>query len=106
LRVLLADQGFPPPTLQAELSTPSGEFVARVDFLFEAERVVIEFDGESKYGDHADGAAGAVVAEKWREDRIRELGYVVVRISWADLAHPKRTAARIRAAFERAARSR
>jgi very-short-patch-repair endonuclease len=100
LRVLLADYAFPPPTLQAQLSTGAGEFVARVDFLFEDEKVVIEFDGESKYGE--DGAE--VVAEKWREDRIRELGYVVVRVSWSDLATPKKTAERVRAAFERAAR--
>ena len=63
--------------------------------------MVVEFDGQTKYGD---GAVGTVVAEKWREDRIRELGYIVVRVSWTDLAHPKRTAQRIRAAFERASR--
>ncbi|HYU86030.1 MAG TPA: type IV toxin-antitoxin system AbiEi family antitoxin domain-containing protein [Kribbellaceae bacterium] len=102
LRVLLADHGFPLPTLQAQLSTATGEFVARVDFLFDDAKVVIEFDGESKYGE--DGAE--VVAEKWREDRIRELGYVVVRVSWSDLATPEKTAERVRAAFERAARRR
>ncbi len=101
LRVLLADHGFPSPALQAELRASDGEFVARVDFLFPDERVVVEFDGETKYGD---GPADAVIAEKWREDRIRELGYVVVRISWSDLAHPSRTAQRIRQAFARASR--
>ena len=79
LRVLLANEGLPPPTLQATLVAADGEFVARVDFLFEDERVVVEFDGQTKYGD---GAAETVVAEKWREDRIRELGYIVVRVSW------------------------
>ena len=101
LRVLLANEGLPPPTLQATLVAADGEFVARVDFLFEHERVVVEFDGQTKYGD---GAVETVVAEKWREDRIRELGYIVVRVSWADLAHPKRTAQRISAAFKRASR--
>jgi putative AbiEi antitoxin of type IV toxin-antitoxin system len=101
LRVLLADQGLPTPVLQAELLEPAGTFVARVDFLFPDERVVVEFDGETKYGDRP---ADAVIAEKWREDRIRELGYIVVRISWSDLAHPKRTAERIRRAIDRARR--
>ena len=84
MRVLLAGQGFPPPVLQAELTASDGDFVARVDFLFPDERVVVEFDGETKYGD---GPAEAVIAEKWREDRIRELGYIVVRVSWSDLAY-------------------
>jgi hypothetical protein len=36
--------------------------------------------------------------EKRREDRIRELtGWRCIRITWADLFHPERTAARIRA---------
>ncbi len=73
-----------------------GNLVGRVDFLFADERVVVEFDGETKYGA---GAADVVVAEKWREDRIRELGYLVVRVCWDDLERPSLTAKRIRQAF-------
>ncbi|MGI8946590.1 MAG: hypothetical protein ACR2FV_01125 [Ornithinimicrobium sp.] len=37
------------------------------------------------------------------EDRLRELGYEVVRLTWQDLADPGGVHAKIRAAFARAA---
>lgn len=101
-RVLFARQGLPTPVLQQEFSDADGELVGRVDFYFADERTIVEFDGQVKYGRDGAAAAAAVVREKLREDRLRELGYEVVRITWADLAHPERTAARIRAAFARA----
>lgn len=105
-RVLFAQQGLPSPDLQVDIRDPRGEFVGRVDFLFAAERTIVEFDGLVKYGAGSEVAASVVIAEKQREDWLRELGYEVVRITWADLAHPERTAARIRAAFARARRRR
>lgn len=99
LRVLMARRGLPAPELQAEVRDRGGQLVARVDFLFPAERLVVEFDGEAKYG----GDGTVVVAEKWREDRIRELGYGVVRAGWSDLDMPVRTSRRISAALTRAA---
>lgn len=42
-------------------------------------------------------------AEKAREDRLREVGYEVVRLTWADLDHPERVRAKILAAFARSA---
>ncbi|HEX6444588.1 MAG TPA: type IV toxin-antitoxin system AbiEi family antitoxin domain-containing protein [Streptosporangiales bacterium] len=100
-RVLFAQQGLPTPVLQREMYDARGELIGRVDFLFAAERTIVEFDGLIKYG--RDGnASNAVVREKLREDALRELGYEIVRIVWADLAHPARTAARVRAASARA----
>jgi hypothetical protein len=81
LRVLMANAGLPTPELQAELYDEERRLVGRVDFLFEDQRVIVEFDGETKYADD-DGTI--ILAEKWREDRLRELGYLVIRISWAD----------------------
>jgi len=94
LRVLMANHGLPTPTLQAEIRDPTGLLVGRVDFLL-AGRLIVEFDGAEKYG----GTASAVLAEKWREDRLRDCGYRVVRTSWADLDQPGATAARIRRAL-------
>ena len=93
LRVLMANHGFPPPELQAEIRDETGRLIGRVDFLLPG-RLIVEFDGALKYGDTAD----AVLAEKWREDRLRACGYRVVRVSWADLAQPRATADRIRGA--------
>ena len=56
------------------------------------------FDGMVKY---ADGSSVVLVQEKAREDRLRAQNLQVVRITWADLAHPARTAMRIREAFAR-----
>jgi very-short-patch-repair endonuclease len=71
--------------------------VARVDFLV-GDRVVVEFDGRVKYG--MDGRPEeALWAEKQREDRLRELGLVVVRIVWADLQRPEVIVQRVLAAL-------
>lgn len=101
LRVLLADLGLPAPVLQAEIRDASGALVARVDFLLESWRIVIEFDGAIKY---AGSGADALIAEKRREDRIRDLGYEVVRVMWADLAEPAELVGRLRRAVVRSRR--
>lgn len=84
---------------QVRIADRDGRFVARVDFLLEELGVVVEFDGAVKY-EGADGRQ-ALVAEKRREDRLRELGYGVVRVTWEMLFHP----ARIQTAIEAAARA-
>lgn len=58
--------------------------------------VLVEFDGRTKYA-----GAGDLFAEKWREDRLRELGYQVVRITWEDLAQPQVIRQRVLAAISR-----
>jgi hypothetical protein len=85
LRVALADFGLPAPLPQAEIRDDRGVLVARVDFLFEQYGVIVEFDGAVKYGE---GGRAALIAEKVREDRLRDLGYQVVRVTWADLKTP------------------
>jgi len=95
-RIVLRALGLPLRT-QAEIRDEQGRFVARVDFLV-GDRCVIEFDGAMKYGG-AEGQA-ALVREKRREDRLRELGYRVIRLTWDDLARPETVLARIRAALD------
>lgn len=107
-RVIMVEQGLPVPELQVEIAGPDG-FEARVDFLWQDAMVVGEFDGAMKYGRSlrpGEDLGEAVFREKIREDRLRELGYIVVRWVWADLLHPERLAARIRRALEIAANSR
>jgi hypothetical protein len=90
--------GLPAPELQVAVHDALGDLVGVVDFLFRQHWTIVEFDGALKYDDRTD-----LVAEKRREDRLRALGYEVVRLTWADLAHPDRVLAKIRAAFARAA---
>jgi len=93
LRVLLADQGLPAPELQIEIRDAAGRLLGRVDFLV-AKSLVVEFDGAQKYGSSRD-----LVAEKWREDRIREQGYAFARVGWPDLELPVATGRRLHQAL-------
>lgn len=77
---------------QVSLSDDEG-FIARVDFLV-GDRVVVEFDGAIKY-DGLDGKR-ALMEEKRREERLRDAGFRVVRVTWADLTRPAVLVARIR----------
>lgn len=95
--------GVPAPVPQYEVRDAAGRVVARLDFAWPHLRVWLEFDGRIKYVDHLrDGetVVDAVVREKERESRICELtGWRCIRITWADLARPSATVARILAAL-------
>lgn len=91
--------GITQPTPQVELRDEWGVVWARLDFLIEGAGVVIEIDGMSKYEDIRD-----LHAEKRREDRLRELGYEVVRLTWSDLGNPALVLRKVTAALERARR--
>jgi hypothetical protein len=103
-RVQFERIGLPRPRLQVPVVV-AGAAEDRVDFLFEEERTVVEFDGRVKYGRLlAPGvdAGDAVWREKLREDRIREQGFGFVRTVWADLYRDDVVRKRIRQAFDRA----
>lgn len=96
-RLLLGGLGLDFRT-QVDIRDAAG-FVGRVDFLVEG-RIVVEFDGLSKYAG-ADGRE-ALAREKAREDRLRALGFEVVRLTWSDLGRPERVARLVREARARA----
>lgn len=95
LRVLLYNHGFPAPDLQVEYHDRGG-FIGRVDFAFPEFRTIVEFDGAVKY---AGATEEALVREKVREDRLRALGFAVVRSVWSDLDHPAYLLDRLHSAF-------
>jgi hypothetical protein len=106
LRVQFDRIGLPRPQLQVPIGFNDG-MQDRVDFLFEEEQTVAEFDGQVKYGrllapDQEPGTA--VWHEKIREDRIRDLGYEFVRSVWADLYRDDAARFRYRRAFKRSRR--
>ena len=108
LRLILADQGLPAPVLQIRVLDRDGVLVGRVDLGYPDLGVLIEFDGMVKYRKpFRDGERpeDVVIAEKRREDRLRSLGYTVVRFVWSDLADPAAMAATVRAALEQGART-
>jgi hypothetical protein len=89
----------PAPTLQHEVH--DGErFVGRTDWGWPKLRGLGEFDGKVKYGrllrDGQDPGE-VVFREKQREDDLREVtGCWMIRLVWADLDRPARTAQRLR----------
>ncbi|MBO0829668.1 MAG: type IV toxin-antitoxin system AbiEi family antitoxin domain-containing protein [Streptosporangiales bacterium] len=101
-RLAMSDAGLPAPELQVDICDRFGTLVGRVDFLFPEQNTIVEFDGKVKYDGTYGEPSDVVYEEKLREDRLREMGYEFVRITWADLGNPARLAARIRHAFARA----
>jgi very-short-patch-repair endonuclease len=99
-RLRFAEQGLPRPRLQVVVGDEHGP-VARTDFLWDEERTVGEADGRLKYGDDP----AALWEEKLREDRLRDLGFEVVRFGWSEALHrPEQLADRVRRAFARGRR--
>ena len=107
-RCWFASLDLPAPELQVEIFDQRHRFVARVDFLLQG-RTICETDGRAKYlgednysgGDEPGG--NALWAEKQREDRLRELGFEVVRGYWSDGADLTRLDTELHRAFARAA---
>lgn len=77
---------------QVEVETRTGTY--RVDFLDRERRLIVEFDGLSKYASAED-----LAAEKIREDSLRAEGFIVVRVVWSELFDETAVAAKIRAAL-------
>lgn len=97
-RLALMSQGLPEPELQVAFHDDRG-LIGRVDMWWPEFGVIGEADGLLKYGSGQD-----VVREKAREDRLRALGWIVVRWTWGEITtSPGMVASRIRAAARLAA---
>jgi Transcriptional regulator, AbiEi antitoxin len=109
-RIATVEAGLRDPQPQFEVRDLG--FLAYVDLVIPDIMLAIEFDGRVKYQrtrDAVDGPvddADVVWAEKRREDRLRELGYEVVRVIWSELFGASRVLLirRLKAAAERARR--
>ena len=103
-------QRLPRPIPQYKVRDPdTGEVLAVVDFAWPEHGVFLEFDGKIKYQKllkDGESPTDVVVREKRREELICRLtGWRCIRIVWADLYQPERTAAAIRALLRPAPRS-
>lgn len=100
-RALMHILGLPMPVLQHSFYDSEG-FIARTDFFWPEHGVIGEFDGDAKYldatllGDMS--TREAIVAEKKREDRLRALGYRVVRWDWKSATNPELLSRKLAAA--------
>lgn len=108
MRAVIIQLGFPRPVLQHAFVDDDG-LIGYGDAAWLEERVILELDGLQKYVrenyTHGQEIADIVIAEKVREDRLRAIGYTVVRATWDDLVHPAKLAAKLeRAGLRRAVR--
>lgn len=94
------DQHLPRPEPQVPVYDEFGTLIAYADFAWREHGVFLEFDGRIKYEmfrREGETLEEFLMREKQREERICQLtGWVCLRITWADLSHPERTAGRIR----------
>ena len=92
-RVVLAAYGF---EVETQCVIRDGHRVAgRADMGIKGTKVLIEFDGALKFADDPK----ALFKEKKREDWLRRLGYIVVRVTWSDLERPGWIVAQVRRAL-------
>jgi hypothetical protein len=104
-RVRIADEGLPAPQLQRQITDVDGRAIGRVDFCWDEQRTIGEFDGKIKYGrllEPGQTSQDVIFAEKLREDELRDNGWQVVRWLWSDLYRPGVLRGRLIRAFTRA----
>ena len=95
-RLAFREEGLPEPVLQHAFHDEEG-LVGLVDMWWPDWGVIGEADGAMKYGDRRD-----LLREKVREDRLRALGWTVVRWTFPDIRdRPAQVAERIRSAAQR-----
>lgn len=104
--VLAWRQHLPAPEPQLEVADERGVVRARVDFAWPQHGVFLEVDGRTKYEKFlrpGENVVDVVLREKKREELVRRLtGWRCIRVVWADLERPERTARMIRAELARA----
>ena len=83
-RVYMHEYDVPPPEPQKLVVGASGRGY-RADFYWEFARVIGEADGVAKYGKTPKEIADALLAEKWREEDLREADYRFVRWNYAQM---------------------
>ncbi|MHA7306132.1 type IV toxin-antitoxin system AbiEi family antitoxin domain-containing protein [Arthrobacter sp. TMN-49] len=97
-RDLMRELLIPAPVPQLWIATRLGVF--RADFAWPGKRLILEFDGQSKYFDYAP-TEQVLLEERQRENALIEDGWRVIRVQWKDLFNEQSFKARILAALAR-----
>lgn len=98
-RLILRGFRIEQPDLQVVIQTGSTSY--RADFAWKALKLILEFDGKTKYFDFAP-TDQIIFTERRREKALMELGWRFLRVEWADLSCPAELRVPIEAAISRA----
>ena len=96
-RLIIAQLPIEQPELQVQLDTHTGKYP--VDFAWRGIKLILEFDGNSKFSGYAQPTKQALIDERERENALIELGWRFIRIKWKHLANPESLKARIMDAY-------
>lgn len=96
-RLLILELPIEQPELQVALDTRRGKY--RVDFMWRNIRLILEFDGNTKYFDYAQPTEQALLEERERENALIEEGWRFIRLKWQHLENPELLKARIMKAY-------
>lgn len=94
LRLCLVLAGLPEPELQVRVYDEHGREIARLDMLYEAFKVAIEYDGEQHRTDDVQ-----YQRDLERSDDLQRMGYRQIRVTKADWPHPWQIVERVAAAL-------
>lgn len=98
--LFLHDWSYPEPECQWQVHRPDGRVAGIVDFALHDLRLLIEFDGQIKYGrllKPGQTIADVIRAERARERLLEDLtGYRMLRVVWSELGQPQELDARLR----------
>lgn len=81
-RLAMVDHGVPLPMPQYQVFDRDGSLVARLDGAYPRQRLGVEFDGRAVH-DQPD----AVFRDRQRQNRLAQLGWMVMRFTWWDVVH-------------------
>lgn len=108
--LFLHDRSYPEPECQWIVHRPDGRVAGIVDFVLHSLRLMIEFDGEVKYGrllKPGQTISDVIRAERARERLLEDLtGYRMIRIVWSELDSPTALDERLRRSIATMARLR
>ena len=83
-RLVLLRARLPRPELQVRIRTPRGLY--RGDFGWRAQRLLLEFDGDTEYYDHGP-TDRVLVQERRRKKDLANAGWRILRTDWATVVH-------------------
>lgn len=96
-RVIMHENGLPPPELQVWIHDGYGARIGRVDFFWARYNTIGEADGAMKYEDSA-----AARNQLERDKKLRQAGYQLVHFGWQGIVYDTRIViGEFAAAFDR-----